>query len=307
MSLIIPKEYNKRRSIQTLIENRTTFSANNSELHVFETGQYVKEVSLTFNDPVIASMLKGEKRMRVKHYDEFRFLPGESIILPGKEEMLIEFPEATLDNPTQCTALTVEEAKFIEVLNLLNEVRFKNKQPEYDLTWQNLHFTNSMAFQHLTNRLMFLFMEDHPCKDHFIDLTLQELIMRLVQSRQLNSLDSIEGRNKVDSKLREAIEYIDHHLTEPLQIETISKKAYMSVSNFYKLFRNEFDTSPTDYINRKRVELAAEMIQSAPHQQLKEIFLACGFTNYSYFHRTFKKFKKISPSQFQERCMVTLY
>ena len=88
-------KYESSRKLQTFIENRTIYSADYAELNVFETQQIAKKVDLQFSYPIIASMLSGKKIMHLKHRNPFDFFPGESVVLPSNEKMIIDFPLAT--------------------------------------------------------------------------------------------------------------------------------------------------------------------------------------------------------------------
>lgn len=300
MSIILPKPYHEKKAIQTLIENRTSYTVNCAELNIFETGTKVSNVNLEFSDPVIASMIKGRKIMRVKDYDVFNFLPGESLIMPAEEIMNIEFPDATEDMPTQCTALTIEKSKFYSVIDRLNENRYKDQLNEIKYDFTNFHFSNSLALQQIINRLMFLFAEEHPEKDFFVDLMLQELIIRLLQTRSLQSLSVLTNSNK-NPQLSTAIDYIKNNLSQHIEIDHLSHKACMSNSHFYRCFKTEFGISPTEYINKARIDLAVSLMRDHPMKQLKEIYFECGFNNYSHFTSMFKRYKQMTPQQYRQR------
>ncbi|MEL6629428.1 MAG: AraC family transcriptional regulator N-terminal domain-containing protein [Bacteroidota bacterium] len=82
-------------------------------MNIFETHQVAERVWLNFDQPVLASMIKGKKVMHLGEKDPFPFLPGESLMLPREEWMNIDFPEANLTNPTQCLAMTISEEKML--------------------------------------------------------------------------------------------------------------------------------------------------------------------------------------------------
>src|SRR6218665_1702824 len=106
-NLILPTSYDR---LTSEVEQRTSFSLNNCELNIFETHRKAENVKLTFGGFTITSMLRGKKmlqepgQIRLKDY-----LPGESYILRPDSEMVINFPEANSLNPTQCTALVIED------------------------------------------------------------------------------------------------------------------------------------------------------------------------------------------------------
>jgi AraC-like DNA-binding protein len=64
------------------------------------------------------------------------------------------------------------------------------------------------------------------------------------------------------------------------------------------VFRAATGTTLWDFINFVRVCKSEEMLIS--EMSLSEIAYAAGFSSPSYFHRTFKKYKQISPSEFRK-------
>ena len=119
MSLL--NKHRSHRKITTLVENRTTYNADYAELNIYETHAYAEKVSLTFDFPIIASMLTGKKIMHLDGFDAFDFYPGESVVMPTNKEMVIDFPLATKNNPTQCLALGIDAFKIDEVVEKFNQ------------------------------------------------------------------------------------------------------------------------------------------------------------------------------------------
>lgn len=176
--------YFNHRRLETLVENQTTYTLNNAAMHVFETHQQAEQILLQFDQPVLASMLSGKKIMHLRDHESFNFLPGESLILPSKEIMCIDFPEAKATNPTRCLAMAISEDKIKQMLRVMNETMPKLDGKEWVLMDYNFHFTNDIGLYQILQRLLFLFTENHPSKDLFVDNMLSELIVRILQSNE---------------------------------------------------------------------------------------------------------------------------
>ena len=48
--------------------------------------------------------------------------------------------------------------------------------------YHNYHFTNDIAINQILQWLIFIFTENHPSKDIFSDLVIQELFIRILQT-----------------------------------------------------------------------------------------------------------------------------
>ncbi|QLG46186.1 AraC family transcriptional regulator [Costertonia aggregata] len=290
------------RKLETLVENKTSYTLNNAALHVFETHQQAKKVLLKFDQPVLASMIEGKKVMHLRDYESFDFLPGESLILPSNETMCIDFPEAMRKKPTRCLALAISEDKINKVLQLMNETMPKHDSMEWGLMDYNFHFVNDMGIFQILQRLMFLFSEDHPSKDFFVDNMLRELIIRILQTNERKIYSNSTFALSSNSRLAFVIRYIREHLHESLNIIELSKKACMSPSHFHRVFKTELGISPIEFINNERIKLAVGLLQDSS-RSIKDIYMECGFDSRSYFNRVFKSKKHISPGEYQSKVL----
>lgn len=291
--------YDNRR-LENLVENRTIHTLSNAELNIFETSKQACQVLLKFNEPVLASMIKGKKVMHLQNSPSFGFLPGESVILPSNELMCIDFPEATEQSPTQCLALAFSEQKLRETVDLLNNRGTKQNGKEWSMTDYNYHFTNDIAINQILQRLIFIFTEKHPSKDIFADLLIQELVIRILQTESKSLYLKKAVSNSNNDRLSFVIKYIQENLTEDLSIELLSEKAYMSESNFYRTFKHELGSSPNEFIIEERLKVAESLLRN-PKISIKEAYMASGFNSFSYFCRIFKKKKNLSPTEFKEK------
>ncbi|NQZ78790.1 MAG: AraC family transcriptional regulator [Ekhidna sp.] len=294
----LPNHFFNSRRLEQLVENKTSYTISNAELNVYETHHYAEQVMLQFSQPVLASMLEGKKVMHLRDRTPFNFLPGESLCLPADEIMCIDFPEAEKERPTRCLAMQIDRDLIRNILDNMNESMPKADQAVWDMSNDNFTFTNDHAIHQLIQRLIFVFMEDHPSKETFIELMMRELIIRIKQTENLDTYHNTLLKINNANRMAFVIQFIKDHLHEALTVSKLAEKANMSEPNFHRVFKNEIGMSPIHFINQTRIKRATAML-SDPHVTLKEVFLSCGFSNPSYFNRTFKKIHGISPKAYQ--------
>ncbi|AUC81743.1 AraC family transcriptional regulator [Lacinutrix sp. Bg11-31] len=297
----ILNQHRNNRKLTTLVENRTTYNADYAELNIYETHAFAEQVSLTFNFPVIASMLTGKKVMHLDGFEAFDFFPGESVVMPSNKEMIIDFPIATKDSPTQCLALGIDAFKIDEVVEKFNQqVAIENENNDWNLDETTSHLINNTDINHLIERLTYTFTNNNKSKDVLLDLMIQELIIRLLQTKAKSLI--INDPNQVfnDTRIGTVIKYIKDNLTnKDISVDLLAKKAYMSTSHFHKQFKNTLGISPIDYINSEKIKFSKKLIKESKDFRMSEIAFKSGFNNTSYFNRQFKKMELMTPQQFK--------
>jgi AraC-like DNA-binding protein len=296
----LSKDFFKERRLETLVENQTSYTMNDAAMHVFETHEQAERVFLKFEQPVLASMLQGKKIMHLRDYESFDFLPGESLVLPANEKMCIDFPEAKAENPTRCLAMAISEEKINQVLQFMNENMPKNSKEDWNLMDYNFHFVNDRSIFQILQRLLFLFSEDHPSKELFVDNMLRELIIRILQTNERKIYSGATLSINKESRLKEVIRYIRNNVDTSLSVERLSKMACMSPSHFYRTFKSELGISPVEFINNERIKLAVGLLQDS-QRSIKDVYLDCGFESRSYFNRVFKNRQHLSPGEYQSK------
>lgn len=102
-----------------------------------------------------------------------------------------------------------------------------------------------------------------------------------------------------DKIVRTAIEYIESNLSnEELSIEVVSDALHFSANYVRKLFRTCQGESFSDYLFRRRMEKAAELLRS-PSCKIQEVAEQTGYSNQRYFARCFKKYYNCTPTEFR--------
>ena len=297
-TLLTKPELSAEKSLKTLVENRTVYSLNNCELNLFETYQESQLVPLKFNDLVVTSMLRGKKVMHLFDEPGFDYLPGETVVIPSNVEMKIDFPEASKNNPTQCLALAIEQSKIKDTLNFLNERYPKEGTDQYwQLNYQNYFFYNNVDLATTINKLIKECMSTSITKDALADLTLQELLIRIIQTQTAKSIDDGLFSNP-NNPHSEVIEFIRLNLKENISLKSLSDKACMSTTSFYRFFKRELGMSPIEFVLNEKIKCAKKLLKN-PSIQINEVCYLSGFEDANYFIRLFKKHEGITPKQYQ--------
>ena len=102
------------------------------------------------------------------------------------------------------------------------------------------------------------------------------------------------------SRLRRIAEHIDRNLDGPLSLQELSALAGLSVFHFARTFKERTGLSPHQYVLRRRVERAKELLLDS-RASLAEIALRCGFSHQSHFTRAFHQLSGITPTRWRER------
>jgi len=300
-NLIQKIDLTPQKQLQTLVENRRVFNLNNCELNIYESYQRAFGVPLTFKDLVITSMVTGRKVMHLTRLPDFEYLPGETVVLPANESMVIDFPESTPSNPTQFIALTVNSEYIRDTMQYLNSCYNSGSDDshEWNIDFSQYHFSNDVEIAETINKIIRNCSSGDSAKNIYADLSLKELLIRLVQSQYLKRVEMDKDNKRNSSRQHFLLDYIHGHLTEKLGVDTLSRKAYMSRNEFFKWFRQQFGISPLEYINRERIKLAKQLL-SNQNKTVTETAYQCGFTDVNYFVRLFKKSEGITPGTFKE-------
>ena len=287
--------------LRTLTEHLRTFNLKNCELNIFECYEETYAIPLTFGDFVITSMVLGKKVMHLDGLPAFEYLPGETVIVPANRSMSIDFPEASFMTPTQCIALKIDNALIRDTLQYLNTNYngIVEEPNEWMLHIDQYHFNNDAAVTELINKLIRICHSPDISKDIYADLSLRELLVRIAQNQHLQHQANGAPQNTNNSRLHFVLQYIHDHLTERIEVDTLSRKAYLSRNIFFKWFKEQFGITPLEYITRERIRLARELLALEKHS-ITQVSMQCGFTDVNYFVRTFKKSEGLTPGAYRE-------
>ena len=109
---------------------------------------------------------------------------------------------------------------------------------------------------------------------------------------------SVHDEKKV-VKLKTVLKYIRENFDKDITLEDMSAVAGFSNKYFCKFFKDMTGTTPVNYLLTYRIERAARKLLGSD-LSVTQIAYDCGFNDLSYFIKTFKAFKKVSPKDYRK-------
>lgn len=133
-----------------------------------------------------------------------------------------------------------------------------------------------------------------------------ELLVQVVKiQQQLKEQSVFENRYISDLKLRKServidriVEYVDGHYCEDISLSYIADKFFINAAYLGQVFKESTGMSFTQYINKKRINMAKQLCVKSDFK-IYEIIEKAGFKNPEYFYRQFKRYEGITFAEFR--------
>ncbi len=102
-----------------------------------------------------------------------------------------------------------------------------------------------------------------------------------------------------ETKMKQAIEYLKDNYTSTISREGLASMLNLNPDNMGRYFKIYTGEKINDFINRLRIEDAAQRLQ-ATDENIVDIAFAVGFENISTFNRSFQKIMEITPTEYRK-------
>lgn len=110
-----------------------------------------------------------------------------------------------------------------------------------------------------------------------------------------------KNRNHVDNMpkdMRGIIDYINRHINEELTVSEIAREFYISQSTLERRFRQILNVTPLEFIRKKKIFLAAQMLRSG--ESVLQTGTELGYSDNSYFIELFKRYFGCTPHEYKK-------
>lgn len=100
--------------------------------------------------------------------------------------------------------------------------------------------------------------------------------------------------------VKKAIAILKRDYALPISQASVAEEIGISSGYLSTMFKSEIGTGFNEYLTELRISMATHMLE-ASETDLHIIALQCGFQDYSYFFKVFKKKTGVTPSEFMKR------
>lgn len=119
-----------------------------------------------------------------------------------------------------------------------------------------------------------------------------------------NKLYTLADENSVNKtsriiRIKTALEYIEQKYQSEISLDELADVVGMNPKYFCRVFKEYTQQTPMEYVISYRIEQAAVMLTNTSNP-IMDVALECGFNDCSYFIRTFKRIKGVTPSQYRK-------
>lgn len=101
--------------------------------------------------------------------------------------------------------------------------------------------------------------------------------------------------------IQKALDYIEGHLDEEMEVEALARAAALSPFYFQKLFSRLVKKPLREYIKLRRLNRSCELLKARPEGRILDIAMDSGFGSHENFSRVFKEAYGLTPEQYRAR------
>ena len=130
------------------------------------------------------------------------------------------------------------------------------------------------------------------------ELRLRSRLDTLAISRQVSKPSRARG-GLPPATLRRIRDYVDSHLDQNIELESLAATAELSLYHFARTFKQSEGATPHTFVLERRLARARELL-TRTDLSLSKVAFAVGFADQSHFARRFRQMVGVSPGQFRK-------
>lgn len=173
-----------------------------------------------------------------------------------------------------------------------------------------VHFLAESPFDRVVNKMLkipaeniskLLMKLDQPENKLHNSIILEQIILSALSKIPTEAFESVQ--KVIDSRIYEALNYIDRNPGMNHTVRSLSKKFNMSDNNFHRYFIAGTGITPKQYALKRKMEYTRFLLTKT-EKTIDEIALETGFADRYHFSKTFKKHFSYPPAEFRKKMIL---
>lgn len=227
------------------------------------------------------------------------FTEGEIILIPPNIPHCWVFDEEACDEEGKIENITIIfpdnflqgiSIIFMEFLDVIKKVQSNKDALSFSgkTLSQLQELMIEMITQTHTNRISSLF-------------SLLEIISS--SKKEKNIVGCLVVEDKQSRTIQNISLYVMNNYQNHITLDDISKFCSMEKSSFCVFFKKQTGKPFFSYLTEYRIGLSCEMLRKTS-MAISEICIASGFRDIPYYHRTFRKQMKMTPTEYRKNTQI---
>ena len=142
--------------------------------------------------------------------------------------------------------------------------------------------------------------EGAPGYEFRVRAALSELVFLITRNLPQGRPSTSEKALRDGGRIKLMLRYIQQNYADEIGVADIARSAAVSESECLRCFRSTIGIPPIQYVQRYRGQQAAELLGSTD-QKIAEIGALCGFQDISYFTRSFREIRGMTPGEYRRQ------
>ena len=227
---------------------------------------------------------------------QYEVHPGNLILVPPGETHWPEIQGAPRDmerivlwlNPQFVSSLSIFLPKTLGTMGT-------------NIRGEHMIVPDPKTYQVILNLLYSLLYEKNRAdadSQYLCHLILSQLLIHISRVLNQRTMPREDPRTR-QREIMKVHEYINAHYREPISVSSLAQRFFLDKNTMTRQFKRIIGMTPGDYIRRKRLETAHELIRQG--YSVQQAGYSSGFTDYSAFFRAFRQYFEMSPSELAGR------
>lgn len=320
-SILVLGPYTKSLITKNTINKRTVESSLPAYINQ-QLEKFYSAIPYIPNDDIILSLVNSICEVAFKSIENFSVVS----LIWQRDSDIVYTPKNSEHTKEADPWLTIQflERRYAienELINAVSkglthkaEMIFSNIKPENALESRLTdNLRNTKNYMIIVNTLLRKAAEQGKVHPYHIDLVSSDLALKIEAMQASSECEDLlkymvkkycrlvnkHSQKSYSLLIQKVTTQIESDLSSDLSLNSLASIFGVNPSYLSSLFKKETGVTLTEYVNKKRVERAKELLLST-NLQIQNISQRCGILDVNYFTKTFKKHTGLTPKKYRE-------